>query len=44
VADLLTARECKVLQLLLAEKTTEDIAVLLGHSPKTMANKRFLIK
>jgi two-component system invasion response regulator UvrY len=43
-AGLLTAREFEVLQLLLAEKTTEDIAELLCLSPKTVANMRYLIK
>jgi two-component system invasion response regulator UvrY len=43
-ADLLTAREFEVLRLLLAEKTTDDIAGLLHLSPKTVANMRYLIK
>jgi two-component system, NarL family, invasion response regulator UvrY len=43
-ADLLTAREFEVLRLLLAEKTTEEIAGLLHLSPKTVANLRTLIK
>jgi two-component system invasion response regulator UvrY len=43
-ADLLTPREFEVLRLLLAEKTTEDIAGMLHLSPKTVANLRYLIK
>ena len=43
-ADLLTAREFEVLRLLLAERTTEDIAALLHLSPKTVANLHYLIK
>jgi two-component system, NarL family, invasion response regulator UvrY len=43
-ASLLTAREFEVLRLLLAEKTTENIAELLCLSPKTVANMRYLIK
>jgi two-component system, NarL family, invasion response regulator UvrY len=43
-ASLLTAREFEVLRLLLAEKTTENIAELLCLSPKTVANTRYLIK
>ncbi|MGQ9369972.1 response regulator [Azospirillum sp. A39] len=43
-ADLLTAREFEVLRLLLAERTTEEIADLLHLSPKTVANLRSLIK
>jgi two-component system, NarL family, invasion response regulator UvrY len=43
-ASLLTVREFEVLRLLLAEKTTENIAELLCHSPKTVANMRYLIK
>ena len=42
--DVLTAREFEILRLLLAEKTTEDIADLLHVSPKTIANTRYLIK
>jgi DNA-binding NarL/FixJ family response regulator len=43
-ADVLTAREFEVLRLLLAERTTEEIAELLHISPKTVANLRYLIK
>jgi two-component system invasion response regulator UvrY len=43
-ADLLTPREFEVLRLLLAEKTTDDIADMLHLSPKTVANMRYLIK
>ena len=42
--DALTPREFEILRLLLAEKTTEDIAGLLHVSPKTVANTRYLIK
>jgi len=43
-ADVLSAREFEVLRLLLAERTTEEIADLLHLSPKTVANLRYLIK
>lgn len=43
-ADLLTAREFEVLRLLLAERTTEQIAATLHLSPKTVANMHYLIK
>jgi two-component system invasion response regulator UvrY len=43
-ADVLTAREFEVLRLLLAERTTEEIADLLHISPKTVANLHYLIK
>jgi two-component system invasion response regulator UvrY len=43
-ADVLTAREFEVLRLLLAERTTEEIAEALHLSPKTVANLRYLIK
>jgi DNA-binding NarL/FixJ family response regulator len=43
-ADVLTAREFEVLRMLLAEKTTEEIANMLHISPKTVANLRYLIK
>jgi two-component system, NarL family, invasion response regulator UvrY len=43
-ADVLTAREFEVLRLLLAERTTEEIAETLHLSPKTVANLRYLIK
>jgi two-component system, NarL family, invasion response regulator UvrY len=42
--DVLTAREFEVLRMLLAEKTTEEIANMLHISPKTVANLRYLIK
>lgn len=42
--DVLTPREFEILRMLLAEKTTEDIANLLHLSPKTVANTRYLIK
>jgi DNA-binding NarL/FixJ family response regulator len=43
-ADILTPREFEVLRLMLAEKTTDAIAVMLHLSPKTVANLRYLIK
>ncbi|HLY55179.1 MAG TPA: response regulator transcription factor [Stellaceae bacterium] len=43
-ADLLTPREFEVLRLLLAGRTTEEIAGLLHLSPKTVANLHYLIK
>ena len=43
-ADLLTAREFEVLRMLLAEKTTDEIAETLHLSPKTVANLHSLIK
>jgi two-component system, NarL family, invasion response regulator UvrY len=43
-ADVLTAREFEVLRLLLAERTTDEIAGLLHLSPKTVANLHSLIK
>ncbi|MBR0894961.1 response regulator transcription factor [Bradyrhizobium tropiciagri] len=43
-ADLLTAREFEVLRMLLAEKTTDEIAEVLHLSPKTVANLHSLIK
>jgi two-component system, NarL family, invasion response regulator UvrY len=43
-ADVLTAREFEVLRMLLAERTTEQIADTLHISPKTVANLRYLIK
>jgi two-component system invasion response regulator UvrY len=43
-AEVLTAREFEVLRLLLAERTTEEIAETLHLSPKTVANLRYLIK
>lgn len=43
-ADALTPREFEVLRLLLAEKTTEEIAATLHVSPKTVANLHSLIK
>jgi len=44
IADVLTAREFEVLRLLLAERTTEQIAEMLHVSPKTVANLHSLIK
>jgi two-component system, NarL family, invasion response regulator UvrY len=43
-ADVLTAREFEVLRMLLAEKTTEDIAAALHISSKTVANLHSIIK
>jgi len=43
-ADVLSAREFEVLRMLLAERTTEQIADTLHLSPKTVANLRSLIK
>jgi DNA-binding NarL/FixJ family response regulator len=43
-ADILSAREFEVLSLLLAERSTEEIAALLNLSPKTVANLHSLIK
>ena len=43
-ADVLTPREFEVLRLLLAERSTDDIAALLNISPKTVANLHYLIK
>jgi two-component system, NarL family, invasion response regulator UvrY len=43
-ADILSAREFEVLSLLLAERSTEEIATLLNLSPKTVANLHSLIK
>ena len=42
--DVLTPREFEVLRMLLAERTTEEIAELLHLSPKTVANTRYPIK
>ena len=42
--DVLTAREFEVLRLLLAERSTEEIAETLHVSPKTVANLHSLIK
>jgi two-component system invasion response regulator UvrY len=42
--DVLTPREFEILQMLLAERSTEDIADILHVSPKTVANTRYLIK
>jgi two-component system invasion response regulator UvrY len=42
--DVLTPREFEILRMLLAERTTEDIADILHLSPKTVANTRYLIK
>ncbi len=43
-ADVLTAREFEVLQMLLAERSTEEIAEALHLSPKTVANLHSIIK
>jgi two-component system invasion response regulator UvrY len=43
-ADVLTPREFEVLQMLLAERTTEEIAESLRISPKTVANLHSLVK
>jgi DNA-binding NarL/FixJ family response regulator len=43
-ADVLTPREFEVLRLLLAEKTTDEVAAALHVSPKTVANLHSLIK
>jgi DNA-binding NarL/FixJ family response regulator len=43
-ADVLTAREFEVMQMLLAERTTDEIAAALHLSPKTIANLHSLIK
>ncbi|MGJ4943457.1 response regulator transcription factor [Bradyrhizobium sp. STM 3843] len=43
-ADVLTAREFEVLQMLLAERTTDEIADALHLSPKTVANVHSIIK
>lgn len=42
--DVLTPREFGILRMLLAERSTEDIADALHLSPKTVANTRYLIK
>ncbi|MGO9135941.1 MAG: response regulator transcription factor [Methylovirgula sp.] len=43
-SDVLTPREFEVLQLLLAEKTSDEIAETLHVSAKTVANTRYIIK
>ncbi len=43
-ADVLSPREFEVLHMLLAERTTDEIADALHLSPKTVANLRSLIK
>ena len=43
-ANVLTPREFEVLQMLLAERTTEEIAESLRISPKTVANLHSLVK
>lgn len=40
----LTPREFEILRMLLAERSTEEIADILHLSPKTVANTRYLIK
>jgi two-component system invasion response regulator UvrY len=42
--DVLTPREFEILRLLLAERSTGEIAGILHVSPKTVANTRYLIK
>lgn len=42
--EVLSPREFEILRMLLAEKTTEDIAEALHISPKTVANTRYLIR
>ena len=42
--DALTPREFEILRLLLAERSTGEIAEILHLSPKTVANTRYLIK
>jgi two-component system invasion response regulator UvrY len=42
--DALTPREFETLRMLLAEKTTDQIAETLHVSPKTVANTRYLIR
>jgi DNA-binding NarL/FixJ family response regulator len=42
--DVLTAREFEVLRMLLAERSTDEIAASLHISPKTVANLHSLIK
>jgi DNA-binding NarL/FixJ family response regulator len=42
--DALTPREFEILRMLLAERTTEQIAATLHVSPKTVANTRYLIR
>ena len=44
IADILTPREFEVLRMLLAERTTDEIAEALHLSPKTVANLHSLIK
>ena len=44
IADVLTAREFEVLRMLLAERSTDEIATALHISPKTVANLHSLIK
>jgi two-component system invasion response regulator UvrY len=43
-ADVLTVREFEVLRMLLAERSTDEIAAALHISPKTVANLHSLIK
>jgi DNA-binding NarL/FixJ family response regulator len=43
-ADVLTPREFEVLRMLLAERTSDEIADALHLSPKTVANLHCLIK
>ncbi|WGS23686.1 MULTISPECIES: response regulator transcription factor [unclassified Bradyrhizobium] len=43
-ADVLSPREFEVLRMLLAERTSDEIADMLHISPKTVANLHYLIK
>lgn len=42
--DVLSPREFEILRLLLAERSTDEIAEILHLSPKTVANTRYAIK
>jgi two-component system, NarL family, invasion response regulator UvrY len=42
--EILSPREFEILRMLLAEKSTEEIAEALHISPKTVANTRYLIR
>jgi DNA-binding CsgD family transcriptional regulator len=42
--DVLTPREFEILRMLLAERSTDEIAAALCLSPKTVANTHYLIK
>jgi len=43
-SEVLSPREFEILRMLLAEKSTEEIAEALHISPKTVANTRYLIR